>query len=196
VARRTCWTRTPGGTAAGCRSLRRRAAAQAFPVPEGLQLKLDAEAADHLDLAARRLAQAPQVDVLTALRERIYVEPRALVTPAEVIGRLEAHARGLSPKSLVQYAGDAAAQAHGLGRLGAGAVMPEAKAQYASELLDRNTCGPCSLVDGHEYSSVVAARADYPFGQYRNCEGGPRCRGTVVLVWSTEADPTLQTPGA
>lgn len=180
----------------GFRTVLAEAAAQAFPVPEGLALKLDAEAADHLDLAARRLAQAPQVDVLTALRERIYVEPRALVTPVEVIGRLEAHARGLSPKPLAQYASDAAAQTFGMGRTAAGIEMPTAKAIYASEILDRNTCGPCSLIDGHEYESMAAARADYPMGGYRNCEGGPRCRGTLVIVWPTEADPTLQTPGA
>lgn len=179
----------------GFRQILREAAAQAFPVPADLELKLDLEHADHLDLAARRVAQAPQVDVIRALRERVYVIPRAFVTPDEVIRDLEVHARGLSAGPLEQYASDAAAQAHGIGRLTGAGVMPEARAYYSSELLDRNTCGPCSLVDGHRFDTYAAMRADYPYGQYRSCEGGSRCRGTPVVVWSAEAEPTLDRPG-
>lgn len=65
---------------------------------------------------------------------------------------------------------------------------------YASELLDANTCGPCSLVDGTDYPSLEAAEADYPEGTYYACAGGARCRGTLVYVWGAEAAPTLDTP--
>jgi hypothetical protein len=179
----------------GYRTVLREAAAQAFPVPDGLALKLDADHLDHLDLAARRLAQAPQVDVIRALREQVYVEPRGFVHPEDVITSLRVHAGQLAPAPLQQYGGDASAQAHGIGRTAAGGDMPTPTAIYASELLDRNTCGPCSLIDGHEYETMAAARADYPTGGYRRCEGGPRCRGTLIFVWPTEAEPTLQTPG-
>lgn len=179
----------------GFRQILREAAAQAFPVPEGLALKLDADQADHLDLAARRLAQAPHVDVIRALREQVYVEPRGFVRPEQVISSLDVHARGLSPGPLQQYASDASAQATGIGRIATATVMPDARAYYASELLDRATCGPCSLMDGHQFRDLLDMRADYPFGQYRKCEGGSRCRGTPVIVWAAEAEPTLRTAG-
>ena len=60
-----------------------------------------------------------------------------------------------------------------------------AQSGWASELLDRRTCGPCSRVDGHDYTSIDDALADYPgFGGYTGCNGGPRCRG--MLVWEFE----------
>lgn len=62
---------------------------------------------------------------------------------------------------------------------------------YASELLDSNTCQPCSYVDGRDYPDLEHALADYPGnGGYHACEGRDRCRGTLVIVWDTEAGPT------
>lgn len=56
---------------------------------------------------------------------------------------------------------------------------------YASELLDVNTCGACIGVDGQELSQEDAF-ALYGGGGYIDCEGGPRCRGTVVAVYEGE----------
>jgi hypothetical protein len=67
---------------------------------------------------------------------------------------------------------------------------------YASELLDRNTCTPCAAVDGREYDSWTDALVDYPTGQYRLCEGGTRCRGTVVMVSARENRATLRSSEA
>lgn len=53
---------------------------------------------------------------------------------------------------------------------------------YASELLDGASCLNCSLVDGTRYDSLEDAKADYPFGGYRSCKGGARCRGLLVFV--------------
>jgi HK97 family phage portal protein len=59
----------------------------------------------------------------------------------------------------------------------------------ANEVLDTNTCGPCDEEDGTVFGStadsatVVKARAAYPFGQFRDCEGRQRCRGTVTASW-------------
>lgn len=179
----------------GYRRVLVEAAAQAFPVDDGLAMKLDAGAADHLDLLARRLAEAPHADVMRALRERVLVEPRDFVDPDGLVDRLDAHARGLARSTLEQYAGEASTSAHSLGRFAGAGDLPEARAWYASELLDRNTCGPCSLIDGHEYDSLADARVDYPHGIHRRCEGGPRCRGVLVVVWSSESEPTLDEPG-
>jgi hypothetical protein len=56
---------------------------------------------------------------------------------------------------------------------------------YASELLDSNTCGPCLDIDG-EGLSQEDAFALYAGGGYIDCEGGGRCRGTVVAVYEGE----------
>ncbi len=57
---------------------------------------------------------------------------------------------------------------------------------YSSELLDENTCQNCTAEDGTEFDSVDAAEADYPGGGYAECEGGERCRGTLVAVYNEE----------
>lgn len=75
----------------------------------------------------------------------------------------------------------------GNARQAALAELPQPSAIYASELLDRSTCAPCSVVDGREYPNLAAARVDYPSGNYIDCAGGERCRGTLVFVWD-EAD--------
>jgi hypothetical protein len=56
---------------------------------------------------------------------------------------------------------------------------------YASELLDVNTCGQCMDVDGRQLSQDEAFEM-YAGGGYIECEGGPRCRGTVVAVYEGE----------
>ena len=106
------------------------------------------------------------------------------------------------PSALTDAAHQAALGANGAGRTAGFTTYEQAVRDgaaegaryYSSELLDRNTCTPCGDVDGTEYSTVDAALADYPLGQYVRCEGGARCRGTLVAVAATEAGPTLQTP--
>ncbi|MGW4856962.1 hypothetical protein ACWEPZ_37700, partial [Streptomyces sp. NPDC004288] len=53
----------------------------------------------------------------------------------------------------------------------------------ASEVNDANRCGPCAEIDGTEFSGLDAVRAAYGAGPYRLCQGGIRCRGTVVARW-------------
>jgi hypothetical protein len=74
--------------------------------------------------------------------------------------------------------------AQGEGRTAAAGGLPPPENIYASELLDQNTCGPCSAVDGRSYPNQVEAERDYPnSGPYAHCLGGSRCRGTLVWVW-------------
>lgn len=54
---------------------------------------------------------------------------------------------------------------------------------YSSELLDSNTCTPCSQIDGKKYGSLEEALQDYPEGGYNECVGGTRCRGMLVAVY-------------
>lgn len=59
---------------------------------------------------------------------------------------------------------------------------------YSSELLDVNTCSHCKAKDGTHYASMDEAEKDYPAGGFKDCDGGPKCRGTVVKVYKTETN--------
>jgi hypothetical protein len=170
--------------------VRAEAAAQGVPV-EGVAVKVASDTAGRVDLAARRLAVAPHVDVIRAAREHAYTLPADTMTAVELADDLLAHLHELAPSLLDLYARSSAQSADGLGRQDAAAALPTPAAIYASELLDRNTCGPCSLVDGTAYADLPAARKDYPTGVFRACEGGARCRGTIVFVWPSEAAPSV-----
>lgn len=67
---------------------------------------------------------------------------------------------------------------------------------YASEVMDSNTCGPCEEIDGREYENLDEAEEDYPQGGYVDCEGGLRCRGTLVAEYgpAAEAPPPPEAP--
>lgn len=178
------------------------AEAQAQGVAPPAGYALDAGAAAQLEQVAQRLAVAPHVDLVRALRDEAVRLPTPS-TAALLAAQLAAHTATLSTGPLELAARCAAAQADGLARQSAAAVLlarppvalaaagdPPVAQIYASELLDRNTCGPCSLVDGTTYPDLETARLDYPTGIYVNCEGGDRCRGTLVFVWGTETPPT------
>lgn len=53
----------------------------------------------------------------------------------------------------------------------------------ASELLDSNTCKPCSQIDGKQFSTLDDAEKAYPGGGYLDCLGGARCRGQIIATW-------------
>ena len=54
---------------------------------------------------------------------------------------------------------------------------------FSSELLDGNTCSACAAVDGKEYESFAAGKAEYETGGFGACLGGSRCRGTLCCVY-------------
>lgn len=85
--------------------------------------------------------------------------------------------------------------ASGEGRSAAAAELPPPANIYASELLDGSTCEPCATIDGTEYDSVEEAEADYPdSGPYIDCDGGARCRGTLVYVYAEDPAGGSQGP--
>src|SRR5579875_1482481 len=174
-------------TAGGARVIG-EATRQGVTVPDGTQPKLEGLDEYRLDLAARRLALAPHTDLLDAAAALAYqlpgIRPGQLET--DVIGQL----RTLSPQPLLTtLARPAVQQADGIGRTATMVQLPTATRYYASELLDKATCGPCSQIDGTEYDTLDQAKADYPNGGYKDCAGGDRCRGSIVAVWSTETPP-------
>lgn len=60
---------------------------------------------------------------------------------------------------------------------------------YAHEVNDRNTCVPCSHVNGRflgttdSIETVFLSYPDGAYGGYVLCLGGPACRGTIFGVW-------------
>lgn len=161
----------------------------------GAPVALDEVARAQIDEAARRLAVAPHVELVQAMQ--LEASRLGALPVPELLGRLEGAGAAMSQGPLDLGARNAISGADGIGRQAVAVNNPQGRQParvYASEILDGNTCGPCSLVDGREYSSVGEARVDYPAGIYRACDGGPRCRGTLVFVWEEEALPTLPAP--
>lgn len=168
---------------AGAGRLQIEASQQGVDVGGG-RYKLGGEDEYRLDLAARHLAQSPHGDVLDAAADFAYRMPEA--GAGQLAHRIVDQVRQLSPNRLDAYARPPVQQADGLGRQAAARALILPERIYASELLDRNTCGPCSLVDGTEYTTLADATDDYPNGTFKDCEGGDQCRGTLVFVWGSE----------
>jgi hypothetical protein len=117
------------------------------------------------------------------------------LSPSEVAEDVVAHLQGLKHQWTRDQLAGAVQAAQVAGRLETWRAVPEEEpvAFHASELLDGATCDPCAGVDGREYGSIAEAQRDYPSGGFRGCQGGPRCRGTVVAVFEElgEGAPVL-----
>lgn len=139
-----------------------------------------------VDRQANRLLINPHQDALRAITEpAIELPPGSAVDAA--LGIIDRAGRSLSENPLKAYGQQAGSSAVGMGRLeqaDAGGRTP--REIYASELLDSHTCDPCYHVDGKQYRTIAEMRLDYPIGIYRLCQGGLLCRGTAIVVWSTE----------
>lgn len=104
-------------------------------------------------------------------------------SPEEVADGVGEHLAELSDASVREAVGGAMSAAQNEGRMAVLAVAPPAE-YMATEILDStNTCQPCRRVDGTRYTNLPDARGAYPTGGYVNCEGGARCRGTLIAVW-------------
>lgn len=105
---------------------------------------------------------------------------------AEVARQVREHIEGLSDQWLTDQLGGTVTGAENTGRMAVfGRTAPDRI--FASELLDPATCENCADIDGTEYASVADAEADYPTGGYKDCLGGPRCRGTIIATYGESA---------
>jgi hypothetical protein len=112
---------------------------------------------------------------------RAVIVSQARFDPATVAASVRSHLAGLSDRLLRDHIGGAVTAAQNAGRI---AVIEQADATvYASEILDGSTCVNCAVIDGHVFADMAEARDAYPAGGYRDCLGGPRCRGTLVAVF-------------
>lgn len=121
------------------------------------------------------------------LWQRMTMAATEAATPRATAEEVVRAVRNASIKGAVDRARQSAHVAHGQGRTIGVDQLPTPAEIYASELLDTNTCDPCRAVDGTEYASLDEAMVDYPqSGPYAHCQGGARCRGTLVFVWPGE----------
>ncbi len=145
---------------------------------------------------ALRLAAEAADSALRAARGAAYSTSRTDVPAAQFARNTLDVARAAETRALPDVAAQVSLRSHGLGRMDGMDGITSPVAYYASELLDRNTCRPCADVDGTNYPDRDAMLADYPFGQYVNCAGAGRCRGTAVAVSTAERPATLPVPYA
>lgn len=137
------------------------------------------------DLAA--IAQATATLLASGLAASAAREAMRLATPA-ASGRPVADAvgsflRGLAGWFRRDQLGGALHRAQNTGRLAAIGAGPDDVVITACEINDINECEPCGRIDGTEFPNLAAAEAAYGTGGYIKCDGGIRCRGTVVANW-------------
>ncbi|MEU2510558.1 phage portal protein [Streptomyces syringium] len=115
-------------------------------------------------------------------------EALRLFTPgaagSQIAGAVGDFMRGLGISFRRDQLAGALHRAQNVGRLATLGVAPVAR-YYASEKLDSGTCTPCAGIDGVEFEDLAEAVEAYGAGPYRECEGGIRCRGTVVARWDS-----------
>jgi hypothetical protein len=115
-------------------------------------------------------------------------------TGDEVAAAVQEHLESLSTAFVEANLSGALMSALTTGRMETALAGPSA-ALYASEQMDRNTCGPCRKINGKWIGNTddpdisTKVQAVYPNGGYRDCQGGVRCRGTVVSVYRPEQGP-------
>lgn len=114
------------------------------------------------------------------------VEALRLYTPGavgqKVADGVRSFLRGLKGRFKKDQLGGALHRAQNTGRIAVLEAAPTAR-YVASERNDSNRCPPCAEIDGTEFDDLDAVRAAYGTGGYLHCEGGIRCRGTVVAAW-------------
>lgn len=121
--------------------------------------------------------------VQSAVRRALSLVGRPQVSPEQVSQEVSVHLSELSEAGPRESIGGAVTAAQNEGRRIVMSVAPPASYYESSEILDRNVCAPCRNQDGTRYDTLSDASQAYPSGGYRDCLGGPRCRGTIVPVW-------------
>jgi HK97 family phage portal protein len=111
-----------------------------------------------------------------------------VATPRDIADAVRVQLDSLSTANAETQLGAALHGSMNSARLATLQAAPEG-AVYASEVMDKNTCKPCREINGRwlgNISDMAMIEKSYPagaYGGYVDCEGGPRCRGTVVGAW-------------
>jgi hypothetical protein len=105
------------------------------------------------------------------------------LTKAQVASHVHDYLDGLTHMMMRDRISGALTAAMNDGRRALMASSEAPARYYSSEILDVNTCSACASVDGTQYESLEDTEQDYPGGGFVNCEGGDRCRGTIIAVY-------------
>lgn len=139
---------------------------------------------DALEAQVRERAEAATLTLAAGLSMSASKKAAAVSTlePEAAAAAVREHLTSLSDAALDEQLGGATQQSYNSGRR---AYFRAAGPQtiYASEILDRNTCTQCNGIDGQEWPTLAEAEGSYPIGGYISCEGGLRCRGTLIAVY-------------
>jgi HK97 family phage portal protein len=164
----------------------KRQDADAQPVPPQQQ-NLDAVAEATAALLAAELATA-------AGREATRAAGGTATPDADAVAEHVAEfLKGLSDAGPKAHLAGALAAAQNQARHATFTAGPRCEL-VASEVNDRNTCGPCEAIDGRSFgfsddpAAVDAAAAAYPTSGYIACEGLERCRGALAAVYDANPD--------
>lgn len=145
----------------------------------------------NLDLSLEEIAGAASYNLANGLAQSASARAAtvAALPPEEAAANVASFLASRSDAAMKNELGGAVQHAYGKGRSSFMAANAPT-AVFASELLDDNTCGECEDVDGTEYAGIEESENDYPYGGgYINCDGGLRCRGTVVAQYGEPRVP-------
>ena len=142
-------------------------------------------------LAEARASLAAQQVTAAASRRALQVVTASAGTDAAQ--HVSAELAGLSVAPLADQLGAAMHAASAEGRFAVLDAGPDAIYVATEWASDPTCCDRCKEIDGHQFASLAEARAAYASGAYRHCQGGLRCRGTVVAAWPDPA--SLGWPG-
>lgn len=118
----------------------------------------------------------------------------------DVASHVDVFLQGLSPAGPRTHLAGAMSAAQNQARHATFAAGPRCEL-LSSEILDHATCGPCREIDGTSFgysddpASVAAASAAYPTSGYVLCEGGERCRGTLIARYPAPPEPPQNSGG-
>lgn len=166
------------------KEMQREAESQGVSVPPwDLGTALAASSAtDVLTAVSRVVSRSLGLNLVQSAARRVTAYIGSRRSGRSVSDAVDAGLKDLSSATPREAIGSAMSSAQNAGRMAVLRVAPAG--QYlASEALDKNTCGPCRNIDGSEFTSLRAAEAAYPSGGYIDCQGGGRCRGTMIAVW-------------
>jgi hypothetical protein len=137
-----------------------------------------------LEATVRERAEAASLTLAAGLATSASKKAAAVsaLAPEAAAAAVSEHLNSLTDAALDEQLGGATQQAYNSGRR---SYFRESgpKEIYASEILDQNVCTACNGIDGTEWATLAEAETAYPVGGYIDCEGGLRCRGTLVAVY-------------
>jgi hypothetical protein len=171
----------------GVTTARQEATAQgaSLPAPEMAVIR------DALTVRARAVSTLLSTALSETAGRQAVQRTGGNLAPAEVATEVADHLRGLSNAYLEEQLGGALTQGMNTGRRTAMGGAPAGTRIVASALLDTNVCARCHADDGHEYDTLLAAETQFPVGGNKDCQGGLRCRCTLIAIYP-EATPTVQ----